>query len=80
MKQKYTSGCGGGRWDVWVVLLICELLVFGVRPTAISLSIVTMYTTLYGVPPNKTPSVSFVCQCRTVIEVIGTTYVAMKIT
>ena len=70
---------GRQRWPVWVVQLICELLVNGTPPTAIPGNIRIMYETLYGEPPDDEPSVSFVRECRPIVEVIGETIAAIKL-
>ena len=68
-------------WPVWVVQLICELLVNGTPPLAIRPSIQTMYATLYGAQPDEfdLPSLNYVRQCRVIIEVIGETVTALKL-
>ena len=43
---------GGSRWEVWVVLLCCELLVAVVDPSAIPKSIMTIYGTMYYKHPR----------------------------
>ena len=55
-REKGKQG-GSGRWELWVVQLICELLVIGIPPTSIPESVATMYETLYGFPPQQVPSV-----------------------
>ena len=62
-----------------VVLLCCELLVAGVPPSAIPKSIMTIYNCLYGENPRQVPSKNFVRQCRSVVEIVGETIVAMKL-
>ena len=71
---------GSGSWDLWVVQLCCELLVIGAPPSTIPKSISTIYETLYSDRPDETPSVSFVRQCRILLQIIGETVVAMKLT
>ena len=43
---------GGARWEVWVVLLCCKLLVSVVDPSTIPQNIMTMYATMYGDHPR----------------------------
>ena len=62
-----------------MVLLVCELLIIGIPPTAIPSSIYTLYETLTGVDPTKVPSVSFIRQCRTVVQVMGETIAEWKL-
>lgn len=62
-----------------VVQLILELLVIGVPPAAIPSTIGTMYESLYGVPPDDLPSVSYIRRQRTVVQVIGETVAAIKL-
>ncbi len=71
---------GSCRWPLWVVELICELLVNGTPPSAIPANIGTMYQTLYGREPDEPlPSDNFVRECRVVVEVIGETIAAIKL-
>ena len=70
---------GSGRWEFWVVQLICELLVIGIPPTSIPESIATVYETLYGFSPEQVPSINFIRYCRTVVQVIGETIAAIKL-
>jgi hypothetical protein len=86
MKKEWEdSGCGkrtrggSGRWPMWVVLIICELLANGTAPTAIPSNIQTLYETLYQDKPQELPSVSFVRSCRVVVEVMCETKAAIKI-
>ena len=48
------------QWDIWAVLLVCELLIIGIPPKAVPSSIYTLYETLTGVEPTEVPSVSFI--------------------
>ena len=52
------QGCAS-QWDIWVVLLVYELLVIGISPTAIPISIYTIYKNLTGVETKEVPSVNF---------------------
>ena len=80
MKQCWCKGRRGaqGRWDVWVVIFCCELLVIGVQPSAVPQTMVAMYSTLYGETPEQVPSVNFVRQCRSIIEEVGLMITAIK--
>ena len=62
-----------------MVLLVYELLIIGIPPTAIPSSIYTMYETLTGVEPTEVPSVSFIRRCRTAVQVVGETIAACKL-
>ena len=70
---------GGTMWEIWVVQLVCELLIIGVPPSTIPSTIYTVYDTLYGIAPKEVPSVNYVRQCRTVVQVIGETISAIKL-
>ena len=59
--------------------MICELLVNGTPPSAISLNLQTLYETLYAEEPSHTPSLSYVRHCRTLIQIIGKTITAYKL-
>ncbi|EJK43816.1 hypothetical protein THAOC_37702 [Thalassiosira oceanica] len=79
LEKEYT-GRGGSRWPNWVVLLICELLVNGVNPSAVPPTIQTSYETFYKKPLDRPPpSVNFIRECRTLIQIIGETVIAMKL-
>ena len=62
MDERYYFGKQGGasQWESWVVLLVCELLVIGIPPTAIPISIYNLYETLTGVDLTEVPSVIFI--------------------
>ena len=62
MRRKRAVGKQGGasQCESWVVLLICELLIIGIPPTAIPSSIYTLYETLIGVETTEVPSVRFI--------------------
>ena len=74
-KEHQTRG-GSRQWPMWVVLMICELLISGVRPSAVRSAIHTVYKTLYNKSPEELPSVSFVRTCRVLVEVMGETLTA----
>ena len=80
MKQCWCKGRRGaqGRWDVWVVIFCYELFVNGVQPSAAPQSMVAMYSTLYGEPPEEVPLVNFVRQCGSIIEEVGLMITAIK--
>ena len=70
---------GSRRWPVGVVQLICELLVNGTPPVTVRDNIETLYWTLYKKAPQELPSISFVRDCRTKVEVIGETITSIKL-
>ena len=70
---------GSRRWPVWVVQLICELLVNGTPPVTVRDNIETLYWTLYNKAPQELPSISFIRDCRTKVEVIGETITSIKL-
>ena len=70
---------GSRRWPTWVVLMICELLINGTRPSAVPSSIHTVYETLYLEAPDELPSINFVRECRVLVEVMGETITAIKL-
>ena len=69
----------GGKWQPWVIQYICELLVIGTPPASIPSIISTSYQTYYSKEPNEVPQVSFVRQCRVIVQVIGETIAAIKL-
>ena len=70
IKRERAIGRKGGsdRWPVRIVLLICELLVNGTPPSAVPKNIRTFSSTITGDAPSQSPSVSFVRQCRVVVQ------------
>ena len=80
MKKVWLKGQrSGARWEMWVVQLICELLALGVPPRAIPPSIFTVYVTLHQKEPDQVPSLSYVRQCRTIMQVMAETIAAIKL-
>jgi hypothetical protein len=69
----------GGKWQPWVVQYIYELLVIGTPPTSIPSIISSSYQTYYGRQPDEVPQVSFVHQCRVIVQVIVETIAAVKL-
>ena len=72
-------GRGGGKWQPWVIQYICELLVIGTPPASIPSIISSSYQTYYGKEPEEVPQISFVRQCRVIVQVIGETIAAIKL-
>ena len=70
---------GGAKWEMWVVQLMCELLALGVPPRAITPSIFTVYVTLHQKEPDQVPSLSYVRQCRMIMQVMAETIAAIKL-
>ena len=69
----------GPQWPLWVTEVCCELLVNGSPPSAIPVSIATLFSALYGEEPKKIPSLNFVQQCRVLVQIISETITAMKL-
>jgi hypothetical protein len=69
----------GGKWQPWVIQYICELLVIGTPPASIPSFISSSYQRYYGKEPNEVPQISFVRQCRVIVQVIGETIAAIKL-
>ena len=71
---------GSGKWPVHIlVLLICELLVSGTPPSAVPANIQTASAAFTGAEASELPSVSFVRQCRTVLQNLNETLAAMRL-
>ena len=81
LKRKWAVRKKGGasQWESWVVLLVYELIIISIPPTAIPISIYTLYETLTGVDHTVVPYVSFIRRCRTVVKVVGETIAACKL-
>ena len=62
-----------------MVLLVYELLIIGIPPTAIPSSIYTLYETLNGVDPIEVPSASFIRRCSTVVQLVRETILVCKL-
>jgi len=69
----------GGKWQPWVIQYICELLIIGTPPASIQSIISTSYQTYYCKEPDEVPQISFVRQCRVIVQVIGETIAAIKL-
>lgn len=70
---------GGASWRLWVTEVCCELLVNGSPPSAIPSTIGTLFAALYGEEPKHIPSVSYVRQCRVLVQIVSETITAMKL-
>ena len=71
---------GGRKWPVWVVQTICEMLTNGAPPSSIPDLLRTMVETMNGdAAVIKLPTVRFVRMCRTVVQVLGETMVAIRL-
>ena len=80
MRKMFTKGVrGGAKWPLWVVQLICELLVIGVPPNTIRPSITTVWETIFNESPEDVPALSYIRQCRVVVQILGETLAAMKL-
>ena len=81
IKRERTVGRRGGtgRWPVHIVLLICELLVNGTPPSAVPANIQTMSAVMNGAESHEMPSVTFVRQCRTVLQNMNKTLSALRL-
>ena len=80
MQKEFDKGRGGGKWPIWVAQYIYELLVNGMPPSAIPLNLETLYKTLHGFEPKHKPSISYVCHCRTLIQIVGKTVTDIQLT
>ena len=70
---------GAARWPVHIVLLICELLVDGVPPSAVPATLQTTSSALLGVEAEELPTVGFVRNCRIVLQSINETLAAFRL-
>ena len=70
---------GSGKWPVHIVLLIFELLVNGTPPSAVPDNIQTMSAYMTGAEAHELPSVNFVRQCRTVLQILNETLAALRL-
>ena len=64
---------------MYIVLLICELLVNGTRPSAVPANIQTASAAFTGAEASELPSVNFVRQCRTVLQNLNETLAALQL-
>ena len=60
-------------------ILICELLVNGTPPSAISANIQTTSAAFTGAEASELPSVSFIRHCRTVLQNLNETLAALRL-
>ena len=77
VKLKRVGRCH--KWQPWVIQYICELLVIGAPPASIPSIISSSYQTYYGKEPEDVLQISFVRQCRVIVQVIGETIAAIKL-
>lgn len=70
---------GAARWPVHIVLLICELLVDGVPPSAVPATLQTTSSALLGVEAEELPTIGFVRNCRVVLQNINETLAAFRL-
>jgi len=70
---------GSGRWPVHIILLICELLVNGTPPSAVPANIQTTCTAFTGAETSELPSISFVRECRVVLQNLNETLSALRL-
>ena len=72
IKKERAVGCPGksraGKWPVKIVLLICEMLVNGSSPQSIPKNIWSMTETITGEKLSGEMFVSFVKECRVVVQ------------
>jgi len=73
------DGRGGGKWLLWIIQVICELLVNGTPPSAILSNIGILYKTVYTTALEELPSLSYVRRCWFFVQIIGETVTAMKL-
>lgn len=71
---------GGGRvFPWWMVQTICEMLVNGTPPSAVSGNMLALHRAICGSPPEDLPCVNYVRHCRVVTEVIVEAMAAIKL-
>lgn len=73
IKRERAIGRHGGsdKWPPLIVLWICELLVNGTSPTAVPYVLQTASSYLNGEEVKELPSVSFVRECRIVVQILN---------
>ena len=62
---------GSGKWLVSIVLLICELLVNGIPPSAVPANIQTVSVLLTGTAACELPSIYFVRKFGVVLQTVN---------
>ena len=73
IKREITIGCQGGslRWPVHIIMIICELLVKGTTPSAITANTQKIYAALTGSELDELPSLEYVRTCRVVVQILN---------
>jgi hypothetical protein len=81
VKKERPVGRRGGSdsWPPKVVQLICELLVNGTPPSAIPATIASISAMQNGTVPDNLPSLSFIRQCRVVVQTIAELLAAFRL-
>ena len=71
---------GGSRWPVHVVMLICEFLVNGTRPSVVAKNIQSASAFFTGEETTEAPPcVNFIRECRTVLQNMNETLAALRL-
>ena len=69
---------GGSKWPVRIVMLICEMLVNGTAPSAVS-SNIKSFAGAFGVDVHDEPSINYVRQCRVVVQNLNEMLAAFRL-
>ena len=79
--KKMVGRKGGSKWPIWIVQLICELLVNGAPTSAVVPIIHTRCCTMVdeNYSPKHLPPQNFVRGCRIIVQIIGETLTAFKL-
>ena len=79
-KERLIGRCGGqSHWPLHICMLACELLCNGVPPTCVQETLQTTLAYFTGSVVTKLPSVSYVRECRTILQIFNDLLGAYKL-
>ena len=81
IKKERLIGCCGGQshWPLHICMLVCELLCNGVPPTCVREKLQTTPAYFTGSVVTELPSVRYVRECRTILQILNDLLGAYKL-
>ena len=79
-KEHLIGRCGGqSHWPLHICMLVCELLCNGVPPACVRETLQTTLAYFTGSVVTELPSVSYVIECRTVLQILNDLHSVYKL-
>ena len=79
-KERLIGRCGGqSHWPLHICMLVCELLCNGVPPACVRETLQTTSAYFTGSIVTELPSVSYVRECSTVLQILNDLLSAYKL-